>query len=137
VQISSTNPHQLYRELDAIQAESRRSEAVVRTKKAGFDLGGFGLEYESEEIVLDDSRSDSPSTRAAHRLTREFETVSSIGRLRAEVADSAVESRLNWADSLPQGALTTPRRGARMYAENGLAGLSQPVRSGVALSLVA
>ncbi|GAB7023747.1 hypothetical protein [Salidesulfovibrio brasiliensis] len=109
-----SDPHTLYRDLEGIRGERPRAEAVVRTTRAGFSLGGFGVEYESEEVHVDESLS--PGARAARRLTREFETESSVRTLRSEVAEEAVNSRVNWAASLPNRPSHTARHGLDAYS---------------------
>ncbi|WP_018125064.1 hypothetical protein [Desulfovibrio oxyclinae] len=107
-----SDPHNLYREIDGIRGPERQSrpEAVVRTRKAGLSFGGFGLSYESEEISVDAEYS--PQSREARRLERAFETETAVRDLAAEVTSRAVDSRVNWADSLP-GTESLPVRQAR------------------------
>lgn len=109
-----TDPHTLYRELEGIRGQTPRAEAVVRTRRAGFSLGPFGVEYESEEVHVDESFS--PGARAARRLAREFETESSVRTLRSEVAEQAVDSRVNWARSLPHRQPRAARQGHEAYS---------------------
>lgn len=65
------------------------TDAAVRMKsrRAGFKIGGFGVSFSSDDVYLDESLS--PEVREAARKKRAFQTERQVSELRRTVANNA------------------------------------------------